>query len=537
MKTSTFEYPPIILPPKADGTSDLLPSDSRHVVIIGANGAGKSRFTEKLITSIPDRAFRMSALKAIYAHSADYHGSIDPIFAEASEKLPMSGRFDTELERLFGLLLQEEMLSIVNYKVRHALSPETPIENTKLDDVIKAWHDIFPDNDILIESGRFLFRRGDDERGYSAVKLSDGERAVLYYLGAILYAPRDGVVFVDSPEIFLHPSVMQTLWNKIESMRPDCLFFYTTHDLEFASSRVGATIVWVRDYNAAHVTWDYDILPPRGGISDDIYLAIIGARKPVLFIEGDDVHSIDAKLYPLVFKEYTVKALGSCDKVIEATRTFNDLNSFHHLDSHGIVDRDRREDKEVEYLRNKKIMVPDVAEIENILMLEEIVRTVASHNGKNENKVFTKVKNSIIEQFRLELKQQALMHTRHRIKRLVEYRIDGKFPNINSLEQHVAELYKELDPRGKYDRLCERFHYFVKTGDYASILKVFNRKSMISASNVAAMCGLRNKDEYIREVISILRADGREADRIRHAVMKCFGIPTENKGDYGEAEK
>ena len=50
--------------------------------------------------------------------------------------------------------------------------------------------------------------------------------------------------------------------------------------------------------------------------------------------------------------------------MIEATRTFNDLSAFHHLDSHGVVDRDRRDANEVGYLRQRKVFVPEVAEIE-----------------------------------------------------------------------------------------------------------------------------------------------------------------------------
>ena len=58
----------------------------------------------------------------------------------------------------------------------------------------------------------------------------------------------------------------------------------------------------------------------------------------------------------------------------------------------GIVDRDRRSAQEVEYLRRKRVMVPDVAEIENLLMLEEVVRTVASAHRRDETKAFSKVK-------------------------------------------------------------------------------------------------------------------------------------------------
>ena len=44
-------------------------------------------------------------------------------------------------------------------------------------------------------------------------------------------------------------------------------------------------------------------------------------------------------------------------------------------------DRDRRDEKEVEYLRGKNIFVPEVAEIENILMLEPVVKAVARFTG------------------------------------------------------------------------------------------------------------------------------------------------------------
>ena len=346
-----------------------------------------------------------------------------------------------------------------------------------------------------------LFSRAPGE-SYSQVKLSDGEKAVLYYFGAAMYAPEGAAVFVDSPGLFLHPSITGAIWDRVEAMRPDCTFIYTTHDIEFLSSRPDNLIIWVRDYDAASVSWDYVVLPPGSPMSDDLYMALVGARKPVLFIEGDATHSIDAKLYPLVFTDYTVRSLGSCNKVIEATRTFNDLNAFHHLDSHGIVDRDRRDPKEVKYLRDKKIFVPDVAEIENILMLEEVIKTVAHTCGRNEDKVFAHVKKSILGQFRQDIRQQAMLHTRHRVTGLVD----------------------EIKPRQLFQNFCNDFHRYVSEGDYPSVLRVYNQKSMIPGSNVAGLCGLSNKEAYVARVIDILRHDGPDAARIRKAIIACFGI-------------
>ncbi len=521
----------ILLPPKKDKSREEISTGNRQITIIGANGAGKTRFTEWLINELQGRAFRMSIISALYESREidSLPGSIDMLYKETSERTSILRNDNvSQSERLMSILFQEEIVNLIAYKMMLSDNPNAKLPSTKLDKVIDVWQEVFPGSKILIEGGKMRISREGDKQSYSSMKLSAGERAVMYYVGAALMAMKDAVIFIDNPGIFLHQSITKSLWDRIEQLRPDCTFIYTTHDIDFASSRTDNTVIWVREYDAVANTWDYDILPDHAELSDDIYLTIIGARKPVLFIEGDGVHSIDSKLYPLIFPQYTVKPLGSCNKVIEATRAFNDLTTFHHMDSYGIVDRDRRDDGEVKYLRTKKILVPNVAEIENILMLEEVIRTVASRHRKDENKVFAKVKATILDLFKQEVRQQALMHTRHRVKRTLEYRVDGRFNNINSLEDHINDLVKEINPRGMYEAFCREFHGYVAAGEYQNVLRVFNRKSMIPSSNVSGLCGLANKDAYIHTIIKILKQNGKDAQRIRNAVIKCFGLDDNN---------
>lgn len=510
------------LPPSVDGVKQEIPLCAKSLVIIGANGSGKSRFAAALAHELGDKAFRISALNALYLQGNDADaGSVSRLHDRAGVKL--GG--ETEFERLMALLLHDEMTNLLSYKLARATgSGDAEMGKTRLDRLIELWQEVYPGNRMLIESERLLFVRNGNDESYAAARLSDGERAVLYLGGAMLYAPSRSVVLVDSPEMFLHPTVMQSLWNRLEQMRPDVTMVYTTHDLEFASSRPGTATVWVKNYDPSAARWDYLILPPGSPLGDEMYMAIMGARKPVLFIEGDGVHSIDAQLYPLIFKNYTVKSLGSCNKVIEATRTFNDLNSFHHMASTGIVDRDRRDKAEVEYLRRKNIMVPSVAEIENILLLEEVVRAAASARGRNEAQIAKRVKQNIIGMFSSEYRQQALMHTRHRVKRTVEYRIDGRFSSIDQLESHIAGLVDEIAPRRLYEDFCREFKGYIAAGDYEGVLRVYNRKSMLPGSNVAPMLGLGNKDSYLRYILKLLRDDGEPAQRIRAAVHRCFGL-------------
>lgn len=513
----------IVLPVKIDGSRVTLSDFGRTLTVIGANGSGKTRFASRMAAELGAVCFRLSALHGLLdsSYRDDTDGSVDRLY----EAMPGVGQYveaRTQFERMMRLLMNDEMMHLLESKLKgDAAGP------TRLDIVIRRWGELFPGNGILVKGGELLFSRSLDSNTYSQVKLSEGEKAVMYFLIGVLFAPEGSVVMVDDPGTFLHPSVTARLWNMIECMRSDCTFVYITHDLEFAAGRTDGQVIWVREYDAVKVAWNYEVLPPGRALSDDIFMAILGARRPVLFIEGDGVNSIDAKLYPLVFKDYTVKSLGSCNKVIESVRTFSDLRGFHHLDSRGIVDRDRRDDREVEYLRRRGIMVPNVAEIENMLMIEEVVRAVARYCGRNEDSVFMKVRQNILAQFKHDLRRQALLHTRHRVKRTMECRVDGRFNSIGELEEHLVSLVDELNVRSLYESFCRKFNDYERRGDYAGILKVYNQKSMVGASNVAGMCGLSNPRDYLRVILSILKSDGPGSERIRRGILRCFDCTME----------
>jgi len=63
--------------------------------------------------------------------------------------------------------------------------------------------------------------------------MSDGERAIFYFLGQCLLAPADGAVIIDEPEGHVHKAVLGPLWSAIERARPDCAFIYITHESRF----------------------------------------------------------------------------------------------------------------------------------------------------------------------------------------------------------------------------------------------------------------------------------------------------------------
>ncbi|WP_161565226.1 AAA family ATPase [Campylobacter jejuni] len=78
--------------------------------------------------------------------------------------------------------------------------------------------------------------------------MSDGERAILYLIMYVLCI-EEKIILIDEPELHLHPSLTNKLWDVLEKHRQDCLFIYITHDLNFASSHTNSDKFWIKSYD------------------------------------------------------------------------------------------------------------------------------------------------------------------------------------------------------------------------------------------------------------------------------------------------
>lgn len=514
----------VYLPPLSSSEKILEIADTGQLTIVGANGVGKTRFLDYLVSINERPSMILSVASAFYPGGpSDSSSAIDMKYREKISK-PLRDENLPQIDKLLQMLLHDEFNYLLGFKTDKLLyGKQVRLEPTKLDVLVRLWQEIFPGNQIINRAGMILFSTESGDNLINLSRLSSGEKAVLYYIAGVLYADEGALICIDNPSMFLHPSILNTLWNAIEGIRTDCTFVYNTSDVDFLNSRTGNQCIWVKSHNVHKMTWDYSIIG-KDSIPEDLLINLIGSRRPILFIEGDAVHSIDAKLYPLVFKRYTVRPLGSCNKVIESTRSFNDLKSIHKLESLGLVDRDRRTEEEVAYLRRKNILVPNVAEIENIFLVEDVVRIMSRHRKRNPEAVFSKVKRTIVKMFGSHFKYQALLHVRHRMKRALEYRGDVKVTSITELESHLHSLPDLINVRKQYETLLSSFGLIHKNGDYAEILKVFNHKPMLPESQIAGLLGYKNKAEYITGVLTLLKGTSPMASELRRAMLNVFEI-------------
>ena len=95
--------------------------------LLGANGAGKTRFVNKLVEQCGDQAFRISALRALFPvehEEQKYKGSISERFDKLNQNMQqVVNTAKSEFDKLSYVMMIDEFRSLMNFKA-HQLMKE-----------------------------------------------------------------------------------------------------------------------------------------------------------------------------------------------------------------------------------------------------------------------------------------------------------------------------------------------------------------------------------------------------------------------------
>lgn len=523
--------------PDEQGHKQVFETESNAVIIIGANGAGKSKLGAWIERQDFEYVHRIGAQRDLnfseyiplksYSQAEDevfYGSSIQGLKTNKSQKwnhgrdetTHLMTDFNAVLAALIALANIENSRFIEEYKCFLQIGGKTPAPPvTRIDKIREIWDSIFPQRSISYSDAKFTAHIPSGGE-YSSTQMSDGERAVLYLSAQVLCVPPNKAMIIDEPEIHLHRSIMNRLWKALEQCRPDCLFIYITHDTQFAAAHSHADKIWIKEYDGHN--WKLEKLQD-GDLPEELLLDILGSRKNVLFVEGER-NSYDTQLYSELYPDYLVIPCGSCTQVIARTKAFRNNPSLHDCEVYGIIDRDFRSDYEIEKYRGDQIFTINVAEVENLFVVEELIRFMAAHMGLNPDAVFESVRSYVAEdRFANQINGQICQGTVWEIKyRLMCAEISKK---------NEAEARSSLDAALKginFDVIkvdqANKFNLVQRENNYSDIIKVFNEKSI--ASSVGHFFGIDNK-VYQSTIIALLR--GAMHDEIVGALAPY--LPTE----------
>ena len=168
----------LLLPNKITGKKGEILRDVRQVTIIGANGAGKTRFCNKLVEQCGEQAYRISALRAIFPvedKRPQLKGSIGERFDKLNQNMQqVVNTAKSEFDKLSYVMLIDEFRDLMNFKAHQLMGEAIEFPKTKLDKVVKMWQEVFPKNKVLRENGKILFTTEGQSDKYSSLRLSDG---------------------------------------------------------------------------------------------------------------------------------------------------------------------------------------------------------------------------------------------------------------------------------------------------------------------------------------------------------------------------
>lgn len=451
-----------------------------NLVIIGANGTGKSRLGQFIEQNTPDtKSKRISAQRMLsfadYAPMMSYEQSITNYKNTYRNRpvIEIQNDYESVLSVVFSKTAKRDS-DYVKLCQENGSAEKPPIPESAVEKLIRIWNDILPHRKITLHDNKITVKAPNGQE-YSGREMSDGERVALYLISQCLVVPEGYTLVIDEPELHLHKALMSRLWNKIEEERNDCIFVYITHDLDFASSRVKATKLWVKQYLQGQWTWD--LVPDSIEIPENLLLEIIGSRKPILFLEGEK-GSYDHAIYQHFYSGYTIIPRGSGNTVIESTKGVQSNANLHSIQANGLIDRDYRNEDEIKFLGEKGISIIDVAEVENILLTPSIIKLIATHQALDPDKVLNDITEFIISSLNEHLEKEVSYKTSLEVNFKLNA-LDNKQKGVENIKNAISQLVASIDVEKIYTNNLNLYKDILQKKDLKLALKYYTNKGLL----------------------------------------------------------
>jgi ABC-type uncharacterized transport system ATPase subunit len=507
--------------PTSNGGLSVSVDAGTTAYFIGANGGGKTRLAAQIETQLGVMCHRISAHRAL---------NMNPEVAKISEDAALRGLrfgyagadsgivhrpgnrwsqksatfllndYDFLMQALFAEQSNTALKSHKNLRATNGMAAE----KTKFEKLTEIWDKLLPHRKLEISEDNIRVVATGATDSYPAADMSDGERAVFYLIGQTLVAAPDSLIIFDEPELHIHRSIVASLWDELESARPDCSMVIISHDLDFVASRSGQKFV-LRSYQPT-TQWIIEEVPEESGFSEEITTLILGSRRPVLFVEGGN-RSIDKSVFRACYPDWTIIPRGSCEEVLHAVVTMRANAALTRVSCAGIVDADAYTEDEAEALHSKGVEILPISEIENFFLLPEIVKAIVKSEGYEQNEAdrrAAQVFDDLFTHAALEKNQLdvVLRYCRRRIDRILKKVDLSAASDVQALAAFYATKTGSLDVNALAALASGAIQDAVGNQDIAALLRWYDNKGILSL--VAKVKGV-TKDKFEQWVVRVMR--------------------------------
>lgn len=517
--------------PRADGEIDSISISSGDVLfVLGANGTGKSSLLQHIYRENFENARRIAAHRQTWLMTGNQTLSPDQKRRIQStvlnnDKAPESRWIDRHSGERPSISIYD-LVNSQNTKDRMIASAvregDLDLANRLAEEKapIAAINELLQISNLpiiisLVENEQLLARKFGGAP-YSIAELSDGERNAILLAADVLTVGPDTLVVIDEPERHLHRSIISPLLTALFAKRPDCAFVISTHEVMLPVDNPDAQTLLLRD--CAHdlksiSTWQADLVSARADFGEDIRKDILGARRRILFVEGDEA-SLDKALYAILFPDVSVIAKASSrdvDQVVSGIRNAEDL---HWVRAFGLIDNDGRDSEQIEQLRSRGIYALTSYSVESLYYHPEVqakaAKKLAELTGEDAEARIMEAKEAALAA----IKPHVDRISKRTAERTLRQQVLRGIPTQEEIEAG-DQIEIKLDVSGSVASERARIEKAIEESDLTMLIGRYPVRETSMLTELVKKLGFKNRDQYEKAVRTLLVDDEETLELVR----------------------
>ena len=510
-----------------------------RLFLVGANGSGKSALIQHLVSMNPyEKIRRISAHRQTWfqSESIDLTPRTRREFGQhitGQEVLDQARWRDEYAEQrqsavLFDLVAMENERAhlitrhIDNKNAREALkeAAETASPFTQINELLALGT-----LSVQLEHANgeeLLARHKIASNPFSIAQMSDGERNAAIVAATVLTVEPGTILLIDEPERHLHRSIIEPFLSALFQRRRDCAFVVSTHEIALPVAHPEARTLLMSSctWNGTRATaWDVELLEANADLPEDLKRAILGSRKRILFVEGDDSGSLDLPLYIALYPGISIVPKGSCADVLRAVSGLRRSENLHHVEAFGLIDRDNRCDDEVKRLANDYVFALDVCSVEALYYCSDAMAAVARRQAEsligNAEEMFESAKKEALDA--LNKGGLAEEMAARRCERQVHNRMLSEIPDWKSIKDNPEKAIR-VSIVSPYQEELKHFGALLADENLNALVARYPVKKSRVFDAIAGALKLTNKNDYQRTLLFLLHGDVALAETLKQRI-------------------
>jgi len=267
-----------------------------------------------------------------------------------------------------------------------------------------------------------------------------------------------------------------------------------------------SNIILVRDCvyeESGNPLWEIDLVSADSDVDDALKADILGQRRKMLFVEGDDKKSLDKPLYSLLFPEISIVPKKSCKDVETSVCGVRGSEQMHWLRAFGIVDNNARTEPDRDRLREKGVYALNMYSVESIYYDPEVQRCVAGRHAAVTGEYTERLMASALESAIDAVRPHATRLAEIRAEKQIREKVFAHLPTRASVSART-DARIDLDVASTVDIEIHAITEAIANSDLTALIQRYPLRETPALDRIAEKLGFQDRQQFEGSVLTTL---------------------------------